>query len=195
MGIKTLEKVLNTKAIIQRYENDPNIYIGSPYIYDIITIYPIADGWDVYKVKYNRNFDYDPKETKDGCSAVYTKLLKLVEDHELDRILNTIDEQFSYLFSNKEKLVKVYTFNNGKIITRYAEVDKVGYPNTTIDGYLIYENTYFTDKKKARIKNRLEELIGLKWCSEGIDRNTKQLIKTLVLTIKQLIYVIRSYLN
>jgi len=189
MGIKKLEQVLDTHAIIQKLENDSNIYIGSPYVHDLIIICPSNSVHDKCKIKFNSIFDYNPKDITDSISMDYNKLLKLVENSELDDIINSND-----LFDDNT-LVKVYTYKNGKIITEFAEKDKLGYPHTTIKGYLMYDNTYFTDIKEARIKNRKEELAGLEWCPEWLNRDIKQLAKTIAMSIKQVLYFIRSYLN
>jgi uncharacterized protein YlxW (UPF0749 family) len=80
-------------------------------------------------------------------------------------ILEATPEQIKALIDQEdtfERSITVYTHDNLKILTKYCE--KLGYPNVTHDGVLMYEDSFSTDKDqviewaKQRHAYRLEEL-------------------------------------
>lgn len=61
-----------------------------------------------------------------------------------------------------EQSIPVYSFKNGRIIESFCEM--LGFPNTTHDGQIMYENTHHTNKEDAieyarkNLASRIENL-------------------------------------
>lgn len=106
---------------------DNHICIGSPYCSELIKI--SIEGKIVKRqdfrssnedlVRYLSEMDADPE-----------KLVYLVKQPD---------------FFNETRIV--YTWSGAEIITELC--DKIGYPNVTHDGELMYENTFSTDKSQV----------------------------------------------
>jgi len=124
MSIKELKSTFEIGHIIQRKKK--GISIGSPYCSDLIVI------------------DNDFRVTKSS----------IVSKGELFRLY----QRLNCLSQKKLKKIieapgvfvdikPVYTNRNGKISKEFCE--KYGWPNTTIEGYLMYDNTFFKNRPDA----------------------------------------------
>ena len=102
------------------------------------------------------------------------KLKKLVDSGQIQEYLNGNDEI--------EKKLPVYKEEDGEIIETYT--DAYGYPNLTIDGYVMYENEYF--KSKIACKK-----YAIKCCVSGID-NYNRYIQQKLKEIEELTVHINS---
>lgn len=136
MGWKKVKEHYDIKHIVQvdsrrSYGNEPCIFIGSPYISDLIVI-RMSDGHII-------------KRYTDG---IVNKLLeelqpKLDKDEKNGFLKQLIDEQDTF-----ERLLPVYEIQNRKIVKTWCE--DYGYPNVTTDGKLMYENTFTSELSVAR---------------------------------------------
>lgn len=131
MQSRLLKQILNTSYIIADY--DLYIGIGTSLCHDLITINKTT-----FKLKYalDYNTDFD----------IWHKLKELISNNKIQEIINGYDEL-------NIKLPIFYINNSGNIIESYT--DEYGYPNTTYDGKLMYDNYFFKTKKDA-ILNALE---------------------------------------
>lgn len=146
MGLKLLRKVLDTNYIIQRYKGE--VLIGSGHVSELVVI-----GIDM-SIRYGSSF----KGTR--VRQVHDRLKELAADGELETILASKDE-----FDN---LIDVWTFGDGGVTRKQCE--ETGWPNTTTDGELIYDNTFFRTRKEALYACRRDIYYGLKWGIEGLIR-------------------------
>lgn len=133
MGTKVIKEKYNIKHIVQR-EGDI-IWIGSPYVHNIIGIN--LDG-KITKMYKNRNYS-DGWSTNEDLKRYQEEMLIDQENGELKRLVNLSD--------NINNLTTVFTYKGGKVVKKYCEV--YGWPNTTIDGELMYDNTFFRTYKEA----------------------------------------------
>lgn len=144
MGIKNIKERFNIEHQICLSKGD--ICIGSPYISDIIRI--SADG--KFIKRYSESSSWTPNA--DLC-RYESEIDAAIKSGEFLELLKTPD-QF-------EKLFPVYTIDERKgVIKKYCE--EFGYPNTTIDGEKMYENTFFKTKDEARKYLQSETRLAVK---------------------------------
>jgi hypothetical protein len=125
MGWKAIKEHYDIGHIVQVVPSK-GICIGSAYIHDIIVISP--EGKIIQKHDYTGNGDL--KRYLEEFEADPAKLKELVESK--DRF---------------EKHIPVFTYEEGKIVKRFCE--ELEWPNVTHDGFMMYENTYSTDRNKV----------------------------------------------
>lgn len=133
MGTKAIKEKYNIGHIVQK--EDDIIWIGSPYIHDIIGIN--LDG-KLTKMYKNRKYD-DGWSTNEDLKRYQEEMLIDSESGELKRLVNLSD--------NINDLITVFTHKGGKVVKKYCEV--YGWPNTTVDGELMYDNTFFRTYNEA----------------------------------------------
>ena len=76
---------------------------------------------------------------KDEIAIIWDSLQELIDSGEIWNIWNEND--------NIESKRPVFYIENGHLIESHT--DKYGWPNTTFDGVLMYNNTHFRDKEEA----------------------------------------------
>jgi hypothetical protein len=140
MGWKNIETKFNIKHIVQIRDN--RICIGSGYIGEIISI--SFDGKLIKQYKDSSNED---------LIRYNAELIEAEKSGELKKLIDLPD--------TFENLNTIYTFNNGRVLTKYCE--KYDYPNVCTDGSLIYENTFFKDRKEAISYCKNDAKIGVKY--------------------------------
>ena len=154
MGWKNIKEHYKIGHLMHK-TRDGNIQIGSPYISDLITVYPNGG------VKIGRLGIEDNKELQRYVDEMVNDVDKLVE------LYNTPDKF--------EKSIPVYYYddNRGEIITTYCE--EFGWPNNTHDGLLMY-STYFDniDDLLEYEKPSFERI--LKYEEDMLENTKKELI-------------------
>ncbi|WP_221410645.1 hypothetical protein [Riemerella anatipestifer] len=134
MGIKKFKEHYGIMHMV--YRTSVDIRIANPYITFITLKY---DG-EIIK-KCNIDNDYWAK--------LQNTLITDYENGTLKKILQEPDEYDGVL-------IPVYGFINDNLIETYCE--KIGgYPNLTIEGYIAFENVFFTDKSNA-IHEKIKDL-------------------------------------
>lgn len=143
MKLRALKKALNTDYIIHRIGS--NIYVSTDVYPQIIKI-------ETKPLKVLQDTKA-PILHFDGLLDVYKKLLNMVETNEIEEYLNGDDVL--------EKELPVFYFNDGQI--KETVTDGYGYPNLTVDGFLINE-TFYSSRQEcleqtiAKILNNIETL-------------------------------------
>ncbi len=137
MKARLLTKILNdTKYCVNN--NKDYIAVGSPMRHKLINV-------DKKTLELNYALDTFHEGRKALLSSnaellfIYDKLQELIDNGQIKDIIEGQDEI--------ENPITVYTFEDGKLIETFT--DKLEWPNTTINGDIMYENTYFKDKKEA----------------------------------------------
>ena len=136
MKSRLLKELLKTQYIIADY--DSYIGIGSPRCHNLISIDKTT-----FKLKYA--LDYNNTDTINKNSPmfdIWNKLEELISNNTMIDIINGNDEL-------DIKLPVFYMNTEGNIIESYT--DEYGYPNTTHDGKLMYDNYFFKTKREAII--------------------------------------------
>lgn len=110
----------------------PCIFIGSPYISDLIVI-RMSDGHILKRYTDGRHVN----------ELLFELQTKLDKDEENGKLKQLIDEQDIF-----ERLLPVYEIQNRKIVKMWCE--HYGWPNVTIDGKLMYNNTFVSELGEAR---------------------------------------------
>ena len=133
MGIKAIKEKYKIEHLVQKTEK--GICIGSSYHHDIIVINMKGQIVTKYKDrKYN-----DGWSTNEDLKRYQEEMIIDEENGELKKLIDLKDE-FGVLFP-------IFTVDDGVLIETFCE--KYGYPNTTIEGFLIYENTFFKTREEA----------------------------------------------
>lgn len=125
MGWKTVKERFEIKDHIVQISGD-EIHIGSGYVSDLVRI-KLSSG-NIAENRTFRGFLYDK----------YPLLAEATPEEVLDAI------QAEDHFSNS---IPVYTYDKGVIIKKYCE--ELGWPNTTHDGDVMYENMFSTDEAEV----------------------------------------------
>lgn len=124
MGWKAVKEHYRIDHAVQVTE--AGICIGSPYIHNIIVI------------------DQEGAIVKDDDRTLNDKLMgyqaEMKADPETLRRLTCQKDTF-------EASIPVYTYRGAEIIKKYCE--QPGWPNVTHDGDMMYENTFFAERKQA----------------------------------------------
>lgn len=138
MKARLLTKLLNdTRYTVNNNSN--YIAVGSPLCHDLISV-----DKKTLKIKYALDTWKKGREsltdrTNDELLFIWDKLQELIDNGEIHDIIEGEDEI--------ENPLPIFTVYDGKLIE--SVTDKYGWPNTTIDGYIMYENTYFPTKEQA----------------------------------------------
>lgn len=135
MKARVLKKLLNdTEYAVSN--NDDYIAVGSPLCHDLFKVdkktleikYALDRGGREYLTRRDRELLF-----------IWDKLQELIDSGEIHDIINGNDEI--------ENPLPVWFEKDGEIVMSYT--DEYGWPNTTIEGYTMYNNTHFKDKKSA----------------------------------------------
>ena len=136
MGWKKVKEHYDIKHLVQvstrrEYDQKPCIFIGSPYISDIIVI-RIEDG-KILK-RYTR-----------GSNDLLDALMPKLDDDEKNGTLKAIiDDPDTF-----ENVKPVYFYGDYRHVIE-MECEEYGWPNTTTDGQLMYENEFAPTPEEAR---------------------------------------------
>jgi hypothetical protein len=145
MKARLLRKLLNNTEYSVK-NNREYIAVGSPLCHDLISV-----NKKTLKLKYaldtfggGRQSVVDRRHPE--LLFIWDKLQELIDSGQIKEIIEGVDEI--------ENPLPVYTFSDEKLIETHT--DKYGWPNTTYDGYPMYENRYFKTKEEA-IKEAISE--------------------------------------
>lgn len=138
MGWKTLKTHYRIKHNV--HVRSEGFCIGSPYISDIIVI---NRGGKIIKGNED-HANHDLNRYLAEMKADPAALLKVIQ----------ADDVF-------EKSITVYTFSGAKIIEKQCE--KLGWPNVTHDGEMMYENSFSPNKSKVVKWAKENARCGIEW--------------------------------
>lgn len=135
MKARMLRKILNNTGY--HVNNKPDyIAVGSPLCHDLISV-----DKETLKVKYALDTFHKGREAlgNDELIFIWDKLHELIDTGQIHEIITGIDEIVNPL--------PVFTSENGKLIETFT--DHYGWPNTTIEGFIMYDNAYFPTRRQA----------------------------------------------
>lgn len=166
MGWKNIKDRFKIEHIVQIRDN--RICIGSGYIGEIISI--------SFEGKILKSYDLNSRSNSDLLR--YQKEINLSEKTgELKKLIDDPD-----VFTD---LKPIYTHEKGRVIKKFCEEYK--YPNICTDGDLIYENTFFINRKDAVKDCKKNAKIGLKYSAQYFGRRFIELNQNMVKATKRLI--------
>lgn len=122
MGWKAVKEYFGIDYIV--YVSGDDIAIGSDFVPEIITI--------------SRNGDVTVDGRHKGYGTVKKLVEKLEENHE--RLVELIRQRDTFSAD-----IPVYTYGGGKILEYRCE--RLGYPNVTHCGKILYDNMFSADKQ------------------------------------------------
>lgn len=140
------------------------ISVGSPLCHNLISV-----DKSTMKLSYAIDtFREGRKALKDKeLLSIWDKLSELIESGELQSIIDGEDD--------KAGSVEIYKPENGAITVKYAKTP--GWPNSTTDGELMYNNTHFTDYQKAVEQGIREHDSHVEFLKEKIEGLESDLVK------------------
>ena len=166
MKARLLKKMMNDSGY---YANDHSEYIamGSPLCHDLISV-----NKKTLKVRYALDTFHEGRKslegrTNDELLFIWDKFHELIASGQIHEIINGNDEI--------ENPLTVWTFEDGKLIETFT--DKYGWPNTTFDGKVMYENTHFKTKKEAIDKGIIEYEAGVSLAERRVKELEEDLQK------------------
>lgn len=136
MKSRKLKKILNDTRYIVNNQKD-YIAVGSPLCHNLISV-----DKKTLKIKYvldTWNTGRQSVGHHEELGFIWDTLQELINNGEIHDIINGNDEI--------DNPLPVYTIEGGKLIETWT--DEYGWPNTTIDGTIMYENTHFKTRKEA----------------------------------------------
>lgn len=156
MKTRYLQKLLDTARVTGDYGD--YIAVGSPMCHNLINI-----DKKTLKMEYALDTFHEGRKSirSYDLELIWDKLTELIASGEIKNIIEGNDEI-------KTALLPVFTFKEGKIIE--TATDKYGYPNTTVDGEVMYESRHFPTKEAAIEK----AIIGYSAGAELAARHLKQ---------------------
>lgn len=149
MKARLLKKILNNTGY--NVHNKPDkICVGSPLCHDLISVDKKTLNLR-YALDYSRKgreslLNKSDSKGENELLFIWDKLQELIDNNEIHDIINGNDIL--------ENPLPIYTVEDGKLIETFT--DCYGYPNVTISGEIMYENTFFKTKEEA-IKDGIEE--------------------------------------
>lgn len=163
------------------------IAVGSPLCHDLIKV-----DKSTMRLSYALDtFRKGREALKDSeLLAIWDGLSRLIESGELQSIIDGEDD--------KTGTVEIYKPENGTVTVKYAKTP--GWPNSTTDGEMMYDNAHFTDYQEAVkegireheahaefLKNKIEDLeADLLKAKEDLNTQLKHLgSMTLLLSLKK----------
>lgn len=165
MKARLLKKLLGNPGYIVS-NHDDYIAIGSPLCHDLIKIIK-----GTFKMTYALSINYGDHRSellnKPQLLAIWDKLKEIIASGEINDIINGNDELDNHL--------PVYTIEDGVLIC--TTTDAYGWPNTTVEGHLMYNNTYFKTVQGALKYGIRDEKAYIKLVKERIERLKKELFE------------------
>lgn len=135
MKARLLKKLLNDTGYIVNNSKE-YIAVGSPMCHNLISV-----DKKTLKVKYALDTFHEGRKAikSPELEFIWDKLHELIITGQIQDIINGNDEI--------ENPLPVFTVYDGQLIRTFT--DAYGWPNTTIEGELMYENTFFKTEKEA----------------------------------------------
>lgn len=151
MGFKTVKERYRIGHSV--HVTEEGICIGSPYIHNLIVIglngvlkkRHEREGSNDDLDRYMRDFDADPAALRAAVEATDT-------------------------FSRS---LTVYTWNGAEIIE--AKCEKFGWPNTTHQGRMMHDNTFFKTRADAINAAKDDAKCGVKWRRGAVEEAEQKL--------------------
>lgn len=151
MGWKNVKEHYGIKHIVQVTE--VGICIGSGYIHDLIVIGPNGPRMERGEL------------SNDYLRRVYAAMV--ADPVKLRELVETPD-----VF---EASIPVYTFENDEVVEKVCE--KLGWPNITHDGCVMYDNTFSHDKAVTVARAKCNTELGIESAQERIVSVEEDLAK------------------
>lgn len=140
MKTYALKKRLKTEYSVSRDKDfqtkREKICIGSAYCHDLISLFTDNLTFRFAMDTFNKGEEYILSRGE-PLSVIYVELKSMVESGEIKE----------YLECDDNGKVPVYYEEDGNIVETYCT--EIGWPNTTNDGTLMYNNTHFSDPIKC----------------------------------------------
>lgn len=145
MKAKTLKQILNTKRPVA--DHGKYIAVGSYLCHNLIAV-----DKETLKITYALDSMREGKaslQRKDDSELldIWNKLEELISSGNIQEIINGAD--------TAENPITVYSFDENKCEIVESFCEALGYPNVTLDGEMMYNNTHFASREDS-VKKAIE---------------------------------------
>lgn len=166
MKARLLKKLMNNTGYAPN-NNEDYIALGSPLCHNLFTV-----DKKTLKIKYALDTFNEGRKCLMGKDNeellfIWDKFHELVESGQINEIIEGNDEI--------ENPIPVWTFKKGNLIESHT--DKYGWPNTTYDGNIMYENLYFKTPEEAIDKAIREHEAGVRIAKDILEEKLKEVEK------------------
>ena len=138
MKARVLKSILNNTQYIVHSSNE-YIAIGSPLCSDLISVNKRSLHLKYTLDGYREGRKALVKKNYEELLFIWDKLQELIDNGQIIDIIRGVDIL--------ENPLPVYTVKEGKLIE--TTTDAYGWPNVTVSGELMYDNTYFNNRADA----------------------------------------------
>lgn len=161
MKARLLKKILNNTGYIIN-NNDDYIAVGSPLCHNLISV-----NKKTLKLRYALDTWHEGRNSlrSEELLFIWDKLQELINNGEIKNIIEGQDEI--------ENPLPVFTVRDGKVVKSFT--DQYGWPNITIDGDEMYDNTWFKTELEAINYGIQEYKAGMNMVQRTIDERRKEL--------------------
>jgi hypothetical protein len=176
MKARLLKKILNDTGYNVHQTSDC-ICIGSPLCSNLISV-----NKETLRVQYALDTFHKGRESIgiDELRFIWDTLHGLIENGEIRGIIDGLD--------TLENPLPVYTFDDGKIIS--TTTDAYGWPNVTVDGELMYDNTWHKTEGEAIAYGIRDSEAYVSILTEQVERKEQELQQ-----VKDKLFEYQGYLN
>jgi hypothetical protein len=135
MQSRRLRKLLNDTEYAVHFD-EGKVCIGSPMCSKLITV-----DTKTFEIKYALDTFREGRKAirSKELEAIWDKLVELIKSGEMKSIVENNDSTAG--------MFPVYCCEDGEVQKKFADV--FGWPNSTHDGTLMYNNTFFKTEKEA----------------------------------------------
>lgn len=163
MKSRELRKLLKDTTYTVHFEEN-KVCIGSPYVSHLLTV-----DTKTLSVKYALDTFRKGRDSlgSKNLTFIWDKLHELIQTGDLQRIITENDSTVG--------MFPVYSVREGCLIESFT--DEFGWPHSTHDGTLMYNNTFFKTKSEAIKDGIKEECSNIKRINEHIEQLRLDLIK------------------
>lgn len=157
MKARLLQQYLGTEYTI--HENDNGIHVGSAYISELITI--DKKGKSIHGASGRARRDMRHDEVK----RIWDELETLIASGDIQHYIDgedTLETELSVFYHDGRQIIETTT-------------DKYGWPNVTVSGLLMYENTFYKTRVEAEERLKKTTLSWQKHLREMIQKNNREI--------------------
>lgn len=166
MKARLLKKLMNNTGYSPN-DNKEYIALGSPMCHNLISVdkktLKVTYALDTFK-EGRRSLE---RKDSEELLFIWDKFHELIETGQIHEIIEGHDEI--------ENPIPVWTFKNGELIESHT--DKYGWPNTTFDGQMMYENLYFKTPEEAIDKAIHECEVGVRLLKDIVKKKEEEVKK------------------
>lgn len=164
MKARALKKRLNTGYVV--HDGGDRICLASALCHDLLSV-----SKDGLKIKYALDTFQEGKKSarSQEILSAWDGLEQLIASGEIKEFIEGQDDL--------EKHLPVFSYEGKDFQIVESLTDEYGWPNTDINGRLMYDNLWFATKKEAIDRAINECKLGIKWRKEALQEKQQEIAR------------------